>query len=199
VELEIKRIFGIFAGVAALVSFTNAVLAQTPLGTSFTYQGELTNAAAPATGLHDLRFRLYDAQTGGLQVGSTLCADNVNVAAGRFSATLDFGAQFTGQQRWLEIEVRSDAGLDCGDATGMVVLSPRQPLSATPNALFALNAGTATNAAQLNGQAGSFYQNAANLTGTIPGARLAGTYAGLLTFNNPGNLLQGRTRASERA
>ncbi len=70
---------------AACVSgyLSGAVPAQ-PLGTAFTYQGELRNGGTPATGLYDLRFRLYDALTGGTQVGSTLCADNVNVADGRF-------------------------------------------------------------------------------------------------------------------
>jgi len=113
---------------------------QAPLGTTFIYQGQLQQTGSPASGLHDLRFRLYDALAGGAQVGSTLCADNVNVTDGLFTLPLDFGAQFAGQQRFLEIDVRADTGLGCGNGTGFVTLSPRQPLTAAPNALFASSA-----------------------------------------------------------
>src|SRR5437016_3049651 len=66
--------------------------AQTPLGTGFTYQGQLKNGGSPASGLHDLRFRLFDALTGGVQVGVALCLDNVVMADGLFTVSLDFGA-----------------------------------------------------------------------------------------------------------
>jgi hypothetical protein len=52
---------------------------------------------------------------------------------------LDFGAQFTGLQRQLEIRVRPDAGLNCSNVTGFTTLSPRQSLTAVPNASFSLN------------------------------------------------------------
>ena len=182
----------LFAAVWAAGS--GGALAQ-PVGTEFTYQGSLADAGLPAAGLHDLRFRLYDAAAGGSQVGATLCADDVLLSQGRFTVALDFGAQFTGQARHLEIEVRPDTGLGCGDPTGFVVLAPRQPLTSAPNALFALNAAsatTATDATQLNGQAASFYQNAANLTGgTIPDTRLSGVYSGLLSLSNAGNAFTG--------
>jgi len=45
--------------------------------TALTYQGRLTDAGAPADGLHDFRFRLFDAAEGGFQVGPTLCADDL--------------------------------------------------------------------------------------------------------------------------
>src|SRR5256885_184949 len=110
------------------------------LGTEFTYQGQLKNGGSRASGLHDLRFRLFDASVAGAQVGTTLCVDNVVMSDGLFTVALDFGAVFAGQQRFLEIEVRADTALSCGNATGFVTLTPRQPLSAAPNALFALNA-----------------------------------------------------------
>src|SRR5205823_3864097 len=123
---------------------------------------------------YDLRFRLYDAALGGNQIGSTLCSDNISVADGLFTASLDFGPQFTGQQRFLEIEVRADTGLNCANAAGFTILGPRQPLTAAPNAVFALNAG------QLNGQSPSYYLNASNLgSGTVPSARLSGSYSGI--------------------
>lgn len=178
-------------GVACLVGSA----AAQPLSTSFTYQGELRDAGLPVTGTYDLRFRLFDAASGGTPVGPLLCVDNVTVTDGRFAVALDFGAQFAGQERFLEIEARADTGLTCGDATGFLVLSPRQTLSATPNALFALTAATATtahNSSRLNGQPASFYQNAANLTtGTLAGARLSGTYSNALNLNNAGNTISG--------
>ena len=63
---------------AAPVVLASLASAQ-PLTTAFTYQAELKSGGAPAAGLHDLRFRLYDAASGGTQQGSTLCADNVAV------------------------------------------------------------------------------------------------------------------------
>src|ERR1043165_383677 len=81
-----------------------AALAQT---TSFTYQGRLTDGGGPATGAYDLQFKLFDALTGGVQVGATATLEDVAVSAGSFTATLDFGAAaFPGANRWLEIGVR---------------------------------------------------------------------------------------------
>lgn len=149
------------------------------LTSAFTYQGEVREAGSPATGTFDLRFRLYDQAAGGTQIGSTLCLDNVVVDAGRFAANLDFGpGAFNGQRRWLEIEARRDTGLNCGSAAGFVILLPRQELTASPHAAYALNAGA------LNGQSASFYTNAANLTGTLPDARLSGN----VSLLNAGNV-----------
>lgn len=114
--------------------------------TTFTYQGQLKVGATPASGTYDLVFRLYDAASNGVQLGSTVCVDNVPVFDGIFTAQLDFGQQFaTTGPRFLEIEVRSDSGLGCGDGSGFVVLEPRQPITAAPmashaSAAFALDA-----------------------------------------------------------
>lgn len=116
-------------------------LAQTPVDTTFTYQGRLDQAGAPATGSHDLVFRLFDAPVGGAQAGAPICYDNQDLVDGLFTATLDFGAQFTGEARWIEIGVRAD---DInGNCFGgpYTTLSPRQPLTAAPYAIHALNAG----------------------------------------------------------
>lgn len=150
--------------------------AQT-ITTSFTYQGQLTNSGSPASGTHDLRFKLLNAASGGSQIGSTLCANDVQISNGQFTACLDFGAgAFAGQRRFLEIEVRSGTGVDCSNVTGFTTLSPRQEVTVSPYATFASAAAQATtagNATQLNGQSASFYQNATNLTsGTIASGRL---------------------------
>ncbi|GIW13648.1 MAG: hypothetical protein KatS3mg062_1087 [Tepidiforma sp.] len=135
-------------GVAALVPIATVlgddsgpgsrVESATALTTTFTYQGRLTDGGSPANGTYDLRFILYDAETGGSQVGSTITRDDVAVANGLFSVELDFGAAaFRGDARWLEIAVRP------GSSTGAyTVLSPRQPVSPAPYALFAAEAGT---------------------------------------------------------
>ena len=100
------------------------------------FSREATHFRAPA-----LRSaRLHDSPAGGAQVGATLCADNVSVIDGLFTVPLDFGPQFAGQERFLEIEVRADTGLDCANLVGFIVLSPLQPLTAAPNAIFAMNA-----------------------------------------------------------
>ncbi|QOJ14760.1 MAG: tail fiber domain-containing protein [Planctomycetia bacterium] len=116
-------------------------LAQAPLATAFTYQGRLDDGGAPANGSFDLRFRLFDDAAGGAQIGATICADNVAVAAGTFATPLDFGSTFDGNARWLEVSVRPDATPgNCGGGA-YTPLTPRQPLSAAPYALHALNAG----------------------------------------------------------
>lgn len=133
-------------GVVALVPIATAlgddaderrIEAATALTTTFTYQGRLTDAGSPANGTYDLRFILYDADSGGSQVGSTVTLDDVPVANGLFTVDLDFGANaFQGDVRWLEIAVRP------GTSTGAyTVLSPRQSVSPAPYALFAATAG----------------------------------------------------------
>lgn len=152
------------------------------LTTAFTYQGQLKDSGAPATGVYDMRFRLYDASAGGTLIGVEQCANNVTVTEGQFTVQVDFGAQFAGASRFLEIDVRTNGpGLTCAVLTGFTTLAVRQELTATPNAAFSLTAASAaaaTNAANLNGQPASFYQNATNITaGIINDARIPGTVA----------------------
>ena len=53
-------------GYALALSFWAGVGAvAAPLGTAFTYQGQLKSDGSPANGLHDMRFRLFDAAVGG--------------------------------------------------------------------------------------------------------------------------------------
>lgn len=136
-----RTLVGTWFGCAAIGTILTATppasRAQAPLGTAFSYQGQLKAGGSPVDGPHDFLFRLYDASTGGTQIGVTQCADNVSVTGGLFTVTLDFGGQFSGDERFLEIEVRADAGLGCGSLAGFVALAPRQPLTAVPYALYA--------------------------------------------------------------
>ncbi len=168
-----------------------AAAAQTPVGTSFTYQGELRQSGSPVAGNVDLKFRLYSAATNGAPLGSEIAVNNVAAANGRFAVPLDFGSSAFGPDaRWLEIDVRSPAG-----SGSFVTLSPRQRITAAPVARYASEAGsaaTAANATTFGGQNSAFYTNAGNMaSGTLPGARLAGTYGSALSFTNAGNAFSG--------
>jgi len=110
-----------------------SVDSQAALGAGFTYQGELRDAGGPVNGTCDLRFSLWDAASSGAQVGATVAWPATAVTDGLFSVQLDFGGgAFAGQARWLEVAVRCPAG-----SGSYTVLSPRQPLTATPYALYA--------------------------------------------------------------
>jgi len=109
--------------------------------TAFTFQGVLKDAGSPVNGSYDIRFRLFDAVSGGAQVGNQFCIDNVPVANGLFTTSIDFGQQFaTPAGRFLEIAVRRDTGANCGSAGGFVTLAPRQALTAAPLANHAKSA-----------------------------------------------------------
>ncbi|MEW6249686.1 MAG: tail fiber domain-containing protein [Planctomycetota bacterium] len=107
--------------------------AQTPVGTAFTYQGQLKAAGAPLTGTADFQFWLWDALAGGMLIAGPVTVTNQTVTAGLFTVVMDFGASpFAGEARWLEIAVRSPAG---GGA--YTTLAPRQELTPAPHALYA--------------------------------------------------------------
>lgn len=76
-----------------LVLLTGVALAQdsagSVLGTGFTYQGQLKSGDAPYTGACDLQFGLWDALTGGTQIGGTLTKTSVSVTQGYFTVALD--------------------------------------------------------------------------------------------------------------
>jgi len=120
----------VFPILILLLGLISQGLAQ---GTAFTYQGQLLNAGQPATGSFDLRAVLYDAEIGGAQVGPIVTNADVIVVNGAFTTMFDFGANaFPGAARWLELAVRLSA-----DGT-FTLLSPRQALTPTPYALYAL-------------------------------------------------------------
>ncbi|MBK8046886.1 MAG: hypothetical protein IPK16_07040 [Anaerolineales bacterium] len=100
------------------------------LAAGFKYQGQLQKSGAPYAGRCAMQFRLWTTSTGGTQVGPTLSFSNVNVSAGAFAVTLNFGnGIFTGDARWLGTSVQCT-----GDAT-FTELAPRQVISAVPYAI----------------------------------------------------------------
>ena len=91
----------LFVSAAAMIIFAfGTVSAQT---TQFTYQGSLKDGANPATGNYDFEFALFSAVSGGAQLGAAQTQNGVAVANGIFSVNLDFGSQFPGANRFLEI------------------------------------------------------------------------------------------------
>lgn len=132
-----------------LMVFLAMVGKAAPMGTVFTYQGRLMDANQPADGLYDFEFRLFDDPCTGIQQGSTIDVNEADVIDGYFTVELDFGSGvFTGDARWLEIGVRlGDSG------GGFTTLNPRQEVTPTPYAIYALNGpvgtGWATNGSHI--------------------------------------------------
>ena len=112
-----------------------SIVSGDPVGTAFTYQGQLEDNGALANGTYDFRFVLYDDSELGSPVGSPVYKDNVVVEYGLFTVMLnekgEFGATaFNGSPRWLEVGVRP------WDSTGVYeTILPRHPLTPTPYAI----------------------------------------------------------------
>src|SRR5436190_21152181 len=85
-------------------------------GTAFTYNGRLNDGGAPANGSYDLTFGLFANSNGAPQVGGTLTNAPTVVSNGLFTVGLDFSANFSGADRWLEIGVRTNGGGSLHDA-----------------------------------------------------------------------------------
>lgn len=129
------RWFRALAVAGALASTAHWTLADGPVGSAFTYQGELIQAGEPVDGDCDFEFTLWDEPVGGVQIGLVHAISNLPVAGGRFTVLLNDAAQFgatpfNGKARFLEIAVRAPAG---GGA--FTTLSPRQELTPAPYAV----------------------------------------------------------------
>ena len=131
--MKLKRLL-LISVVLCIFAFSSSVFAQ---GTEFTYQGRLLDNSIPATGNYDFEFSLWDSLAAGTQQGTTQTVTGVAVASGIFTVRLDFGAQFGGPSRFLQIAMRTAGG---GAYTTLV---PRQPFTATPYAMRSSNSGSA--------------------------------------------------------
>ena len=121
-------------------------------GTAFTYQGRLNAGGNPASGTYNLTFSLFTTNTSGVAIAGPVTNSAVLVTNGLFTVLVDFGAgAFTGTSNWLEIAVRTNG------ATAFATLAPRQPITPTPYAFYAGNAGTA-----------------GGLSGTLPVSQVSG-------------------------
>ncbi|WP_041454482.1 hypothetical protein [Anaerolinea thermophila] len=132
----------------------NPAQLQAAIGDGFTYQGMLNKGGNPYSGVCDFQFSLWNASNDGTQIGTTQEKTSVQVTNGIFTiSNLDFGAYaFPGDERWLEIAVK------CTGDAGFTTLTPRQPLTAVPYALYSKNS----------------WSTSGN-KGTVPGTHFLGT------------------------
>src|SRR5436189_920886 len=171
--------------ILVLIALTHLVLVPAhaaPLNSAFTYQGRLTDNGQLANGTYDFQFRLFDAPTNGAQVPVVLAYPTVAVSNGLFTAGLDFGSNvFNGTTWWLEIGLRPS-----GVSGEFNLLTPRQPLTPTPNALFSVNSALATTATTANSVATSVVSPAQLNTPAAPvsGQVLAFDGSGLIWTNS---------------
>lgn len=129
--------FHYFLGGVALTALIAAArfVGGTPLDQTFTYQGQLRNAGQLVSGPVDLRITLWDSDTAGSQIGTANSFNAMQLTDGRFACGLNFGnAAFDGTNRWIQVEFRNPAG-----SGQYLALSPRDKITATPYALYALN------------------------------------------------------------
>jgi hypothetical protein len=173
----------LLAGVAVLGGWFAAVDATFAQGTAFTYQGRLGDAGQPAGGTYDLTFALFNAAAGGGQVGSTITVPTTVVTNGLFLAVLDFGGNFPGADRWLEISVRTNG------AVAFTTLAPRQKLTAAPYAITAGNLSGGLPAGQLSGlvpaaQMGNFTNHSDVVVNSLAAGQVL-VYSGTVWANAP--------------
>ena len=133
-KLEVRQMYARLTLLIAVIFL--GVFDAAAQGTAFTYQGHLRDGAVPAAANYDFEFRLFDSLTLGAQKGTTQQILNVPVVNGIFTVTLDFGDQFPGAARFLDISVRP-----VGKGGAFTLLSPRQPLASVPYAVRSVNPG----------------------------------------------------------
>ena len=117
-----------------ILDTVNITIEPAILGNAFTYQGRLLDNNIAAEGIYDIQFKLYDSPTEGIQLSTTVDAEDVDVVDGYFITELDFGSTpYNDNSVWLEMSVRD------GESTSPhEVLLPRQRLTPSPYALYAV-------------------------------------------------------------
>ena len=119
-------------------ALATSIATAIPIDTTITYQGELMEGGVPANGEYAMRFRLFNGETTGGQVGPVIefrdgaANPPVMVENGRFTVELDFfnGPYSGGQALWLQIELRPVNG------ASFTTLMPRQRITASPFAIL---------------------------------------------------------------
>jgi len=150
-----------FVFLLSTVGLLPALRAQS---TEITYQGQLQSSSAPATGEFDFEFLLFSSAIGGSQIWATVSRNAVAVANGTFSVNLDFGTNFPGATRFIEIRVRQSGG------GAFTTLSPRQAVTSAPYSIKSLTADNATNATNaVTATNATASVTAMNFTGSLNG------------------------------
>ena len=162
--MKVAHVFAMMMALVLALAYGQA--AAVPVGTAFTYQGVVEKNGNGINGNCSIKFTLYDALTGGSTVGgpnpNTI---SVTASKGLFTVTLDFGALAfnSNSARWLEIAVQGPGDLS------YTTLSPRQPVTPVPYAIYAINSG-----------------GGGGLTLPFTGSVASGSNAFSITNTNPG-------------
>ena len=133
-----------------LSSIGASVVAQ-PVGTAFTYQGQLRVDGAPVDEVCDFIFTLWSDPTSGDagdQIGPTLAFNRgilspppIEVVDGLFTVELNFGAHaFEVDRRWLQVAVRCPSA-PITSIVPYTTLAPRSAVTPTPIAMYAMTGG----------------------------------------------------------
>lgn len=151
-----RRLAALGAWLASLLTLAPAA-ATVPQLPDFTYQGQLQRNGAPANGTFDLSFALFDATSGGNQVGVAVDEPDYPVADGLFTVSLAFPGVFDGTQLWLQVSVDG------------VPLQPRQPIATTPVAQYTLSGAIGPAGGDLSGS----FPNPAIAPGAVTATKIA--------------------------
>ena len=129
--MQTKRLINL--GLTAMLFVFGLALPADAAPPPVTYQGQLKFEGVPYDGLADFSFALYDRLTDGTRL-CTYEQYNVEVDNGLFTVEMlmDGTGRFDGEERWLEIWVRT--------ADDSATLDPRQRITYAPYALYALDA-----------------------------------------------------------
>ena len=138
-------------------------------GTAFTYQGQLQNNGALASGTYNLQFTLYTNSSGGTAIAGPFMVNGVVITNGLFTVAIDFGGSvWNGHTNWLQIGVESNG---IGSFT---TLTSRQQLTPVPYAIYS--------------------ETASNLIGSISAVQITGGTISsnlLASFQSPYNTISG--------
>ena len=154
-----------FVMIAAIIFVIGqmSVMAQT---TAFNFQGRLNDGTSPANGKYDLQFRLYDALTGGTQIGSTISQPGTTIINGVYSTQLDFlvtsttsAFYYDNNPKFIEVSLRPMAA-NVATSNAFTILGPRQQILFVPFAVRSLRAASAEDA--INSRYALLADNAGN-------------------------------------
>lgn len=146
-----QRCLGVLLGGLVIGALTAPSAIAAPVGTAFTFQGQLKKDGVPVTDTCRFRFSLWDDPNvgSGAQFGPT---NNrvADVVAGLFTVVLDFDpGAFNGEARFVQIEACCPS-----PSCTFEVLQPRQELTPAPQALRALEGAGPPNALEVEAASG---------------------------------------------
>ncbi len=139
----------------------------------FTFQGRLLDNTLPPTANYDFEFSLWDSLVDGTQAGTTQTITGVAVANGIFTVRLNFGSQFPGAARFLQIAVRPTG------PGAYTLLAPRQPFTSAP---YSIKSSNATAADKLSPECNLCVTDA--MISDISGSKVTGTVANATSATN---------------